>query len=178
MSIEEIWVEYEQALRAFLHTRAQPSDIDDILQLTMLKAHNSLSRLNHKESLKSWLFSITKNTAIDFYRSRQKDQSFLAPELWYEEESDPPHDFEKCVLPFLTTLSKIDREVLFFVDIEGHSQKKYAEDFSVNYSTAKSRLKSARLRLKNRFESCCDFSLDPFGNVTDLKPRKNNCKSC
>lgn len=178
MSIEDVWTEYEQALRAFLNTRAHPADIDDILQLTLLKAHSSLKRLDHKESLKSWLFSITKNTAIDFYRSRQKDRSFSVQDLWYEEEREPPHDFEKCVLPFLANLSKIDQEVLNFVDIEGRSQKEYAEGFSVNYSTAKSRLKSARLRLKNQFERCCDFSLDPFGNAINIKPQKGNCKNC
>ena len=46
----------------------------DVLQTVYLKILNGKAKYGEKSSLKTWLFSVIKFTAMDFYRSRKKQE--------------------------------------------------------------------------------------------------------
>jgi RNA polymerase sigma-70 factor (ECF subfamily) len=69
---EQIWQEYHSRLRAVILKRISDEAVtDDILQDVFLKLHTGLASLKDETKIQSWLFQVTRNTIIDYFRSRK-----------------------------------------------------------------------------------------------------------
>ncbi|WP_281544462.1 RNA polymerase sigma factor SigZ [Grimontia sp. SpTr1] len=183
MTIEAIWSEYQTGLKAFIRSKvSNPDDAEDLLQDILVKTYTSLSSLHERSKLKPWLFQIANNAIIDFYRRKRFDSNGsdeVGTELWLDEESPSVvQDLSKCILPFLHGLSESEAELLKAIEIDGVSQKDYAETHDINYSTLKSRLKKSRQNLMGLFDQCCKFSLDSQGNLMEYERRDGHCSKC
>jgi len=180
MNFEQIWTNYSAALKSFLHARvSNPADVDDLLQDILIKTHTHLNTLKSHDNAKSWLFQIANNTIIDFYRKRARAQNLNGDDLWYgQNEPETQFDLTQCVRPFIDALPKNMAEVLIAIDIQGQSQKDYAEAHGLRYSTLKSRVQQARKQLRHVFDGCCNFSLDGYGNIIDMQRKSDHCTKC
>lgn len=178
--IESIWSEYRASLLAFLRSKvSSQEDADDLLQDILLKAHQSMNGLGQVESLKAWLFQIASNTITDFYRRKERHKSIHPDDLWYNElDQDDQHILENCVTPFIDALSPEMGELLRKIDLQGVSQKNHAAELGVSYSTLKSQVQASRRELRKLFGDCCNFSLDPKGNIVGYERKKDNCGPC
>ncbi|CAH6821494.1 RNA polymerase sigma factor SigZ [Vibrio chagasii] len=186
LDLEQVWAEYQQTLKAFLHSKVSNSaDVDDLLQEILIKTFQNLHKVQDASSVKSWLFQLANNTIIDFYRKharQQRDSKIDADDLWFA-DLDHNEEFKQnlslCIEPFIQALPEQSAALLLAVDIKGQSQKEIAEAQNINYSTVKSRVQKSRGDLKNLFEQCCNLSLDKQGNVIDcdLKP-ESGCGNC
>ena len=195
--LDQIWQEYRQALKAFLHTKVScPDDVDDLLQEVLLKSFIKLDSLKDAASIKAWLFQIANHSVIDFYRKNANKAESLANGK--EDESDTDEvldnriktDLSPCVLPFISALPDAQAELLKAIELDNISQKAYAELKGIPYSTLKSQVKKARLELKSLFDQCCHFQQDKFGNLIEYERKQNsnlgmnksgskgNCDSC
>lgn len=186
LNLEQVWAEYQLALKAFLHSKVSNSaDVEDLLQEILIKTYQNLHQVQDSSSVKSWLFQLANNTIIDFYRKharQQRDSKIDADDLWFA-DLDHNEEFKQnlslCIEPFIQALPEQSASLLLAVDIKGQSQKTLAEEQNVSYSTIKSRVQKSRGDLKNLFEQCCNLSLDKQGNVIDceLKPESSygNC---
>jgi RNA polymerase sigma-70 factor (ECF subfamily) len=56
-----------------------PSDADDVVMETYLKAWRAIPRFNRRAALKTWLYRVTYNCALDFLRSRQRRRDRIQP---------------------------------------------------------------------------------------------------
>lgn len=54
-----------------------PDEAEDMTQEVFIKAHKSFEKYDSNRSFKSWLFSIAKNTFIDWTRHQKVKQKFL-----------------------------------------------------------------------------------------------------
>ncbi|CAH6851686.1 RNA polymerase sigma factor SigZ [Vibrio chagasii] len=186
LDLEQVWAEYQQTLKAFLHSKVSNSaDVDDLLQEILIKTFQNLHKVQDASSVKSWLFQLANNTIIDFYRKharQQRDSKIGADDLWFA-DLDHNEEFKQnlslCIEPFIQALPEQSAALLLAVDIKGQSQKEIAEAQNISYSTVKSRVQKSRGDLKNLFEQCCNLSLDKQGNVIDcdLKP-ESGCSNC
>ncbi|CAH6848198.1 RNA polymerase sigma factor SigZ [Vibrio chagasii] len=186
LDLEQVWAEYQQTLKAFLHSKVSNSaDVDDLLQEILIKTFQNLHKVQDASSVKSWLFQLANNTIIDFYRKharQQRDSKIDADNLWFA-DLDHNEEFKQnlslCIEPFIQALPEQCAALLLAVDIKGQSQKEIAEAQNISYSTVKSRVQKSRGDLKNLFEQCCNLSLDKQGNVIDcdLKP-ESGCGNC
>ena len=59
---------------ALAHTR-DPSAADDVAQDTFIKAYRSWDGLKNPSRVKTWLYSIARNTAIDWFRRQKRAPS-------------------------------------------------------------------------------------------------------
>ena len=181
MEIEGIWSEYRNSLKAFLHSKiSNPSDVEDLLQDILIKTHSNINSLKEKDSIKPWLFQIANRTVIDFYRKNSRLNNDLNTEdLWYgDNEHDVKTELSHCITPFIKALPDNMAELMSAIEIEGKSQKIYAEELGVSYSTLKSRVQKARKELRLLFDECCHYRLDQFGNLIDFEQKSDNCKNC
>lgn len=181
MTIEQIWQEYQVALKAFLHSKiSNPDDVDDIFQDVLVKTFNNLKTVKDTQSIKSWLFQIANNTIIDFYRSQGKfpTQDSDLTTIIDENESSVQMSLSQCVEPFINAMPVENAELLRAIDVDGKAQKQYALENGISYSTLKSRVQVSRIKLKALFEECCHFSLDKHGNIIDYDPKKGKCNHC
>lgn len=181
MKIEDIWLEYRSALQGFLHTKvSNEADIADLLQDILIKTHNNLDTVKTQKSVKSWLFQIANNSIIDYYRKKARVQSVnienLLPIEGFQERKI---NLSNCISPFIKALPDEHASLLTAIDINNQSQKQYAEQLGISYSTLKSRVQKSRRLLKQVFDDCCHFKIDKVGNVYDydVKAKRNNhCK--
>lgn len=180
MNIENIWAEYSAGLKAFLHSKISNTDeVDDLLQEILIKTYTRIDSIKSADSIKPWLYQIANNTIIDFYRRQAKSNDLIADDLWYAEADLGIREaLVKCVTPFISALPTETAELLSAIDIEGRSQKDYAEATGLSYSTLKSRVQKARAELRSVFESCCRFSFDKQGNLADFESKSENCNNC
>ena len=73
---KDIWEEFHLELLGFIKTRINDSDTaEDILQEVFVKIHNNTDTLKQNFSLASWVYQITRNTIIDFYRKKNRSES-------------------------------------------------------------------------------------------------------
>ncbi|CAH6925837.1 RNA polymerase sigma factor SigZ [Vibrio chagasii] len=186
LDLEQVWAEYQQTLKAFLHSKVSNSaDVDDLLQEILIKTFQNLHKVQDASSVKSWLFQLANNTIIDFYRKharQQRDSKIDADDLWFA-DLDHNEEFKQnlslCIEPFIQALPEQSAALLLAVDIKGQSQKEIAEAQNINYSTVKSRVQKSRGDLKNLFEQCCNLSLDKQGNVIDCELKSDaDCGKC
>ena len=180
MKIEQIWEEYNIGIRKFLLSRvSDPILVDDLSQDIWVKVFNNLHTLNSEESVKSWMFQIANRAIIDFYRKSGKTIDFDFDNL--PDNIDEPEAFESlanCIVPFIKELPQEESKLLMSIEIDGISQKEYAEKNNINYSTPKSRVQKSRLNLKGVFENCCKFALNSQGGIMDCVPKTKSCRKC
>lgn len=181
MDMEQIWRDYKSHLTAFLHAKiSNPEDVEDLLQDILLKTHNNLDHIQSEDSLKPWLFQVANNAIIDFYRKNGRGLDLNPDDLWYgdEEEETVQQELAKCIEPFIQALGNEETELLTEVELNGISQKAYAADHDLAYSTLKSRVQKGRKDLKALFVNCCNFSKDHQGNLLDYTPKEDSCEKC
>lgn len=179
-SIEHVWEEYRAAIKAFLHSKiANSDDVDDLLQDILIKTYKNLHTVQSESSVKSWLFQIANHAIIDFYRKKGRPREVNADDLWFDEDNaDVQNDLLQCIEPFIQSLPEENAELITSVDIRGQSQKDYAREHGVSYSTLKSRVQKSRHQLRELFEDCCHLTLDHRGNVIDCDSKSSSCKKC
>ena len=69
-NIFEIWEEYKSSLLGYIQKRVNDNDdAKDILQEVLLKSYQFCSKGKTVINLKSWLYKITQNTIIDYYKN-------------------------------------------------------------------------------------------------------------
>jgi len=180
MKIEKVWGEYQAALKRFLLTKvSNEADVDDLLQEILIKTYNNLHTIKNTGNVKSWLFQVANNTIIDFYRKNKRDKDLMEYANWYAgEDSQLTSRLSDCILPFINELPEEQASLLKAVDIDNKSQKAYAEELGISYSTLKSRVQKSRHSLKGVFDGCCHFSIDKRGNLYDFEEKPSGHNPC
>jgi RNA polymerase sigma-70 factor, ECF subfamily len=185
MNLEKIWAEYRTSLKAFLHSKvSNAADVDDLLQELLIKTHQNLNQIRDKESIKSWLFQIANHGIIDFYRRNGKYSVLTQIELsenelgFDETSAEIKGELSHCIAPFIQALDQQSSELLTAIDLNNESQKTYAQNQGISYSTLKSRVQKARSELRALFDGCCKMTLDAQGNLMDYDRQNNNCDKC
>ncbi|MFL5011645.1 sigma-70 family RNA polymerase sigma factor [Rhizobium sp.] len=138
------------ALRVFARRFLRSNDdIDDLVQETLLKALNSLHLYRPGTSLKSWLFTILRNTFCTNYRKQKREPTGI--DVMVERIASAPtqewvlreHELQQA----LTLLSDDRRRALTLV-AAGNSYEEAARMCGCRIGTLKSRVSRARESLQ------------------------------
>ena len=177
---EKIWKEYHTNLRRFIQKRiGNKADVDDILQDVFIKIHSGLKTLKDSSRLQGWLYQITRNAIIDYYRQHKPMQELLAdipvPKI---DDKKALTELAKCVRPMIETLSKPYQEAVALAELQDLTQREVAERLGISLSGAKSRVQRGRARLKQLLMDCCQLEFDHRGKVVDFSAKKGGCKPC
>ena len=181
LNIDDVWSNYKSSIKAFLMSRiSNRDDVDDLLQMILIKAYRNLATVQSEGSLQSWLFQISNRTIIDYYRSEKSVEGLSEKDLWFgdEKESTVFDDFSHCVEPFFNTLPEKSATLLRAINLEGQSQKSVARQQGIAYSTLKSRVQKGREQLRALFENCCHMKRDTLGNIVEYEARSLDIDCC
>jgi RNA polymerase sigma-70 factor (ECF subfamily) len=128
------------ALRAFAMTLTGGRSLsDDLVQETLIKAWTNWPRFEPGTNLRSWLFTILRNT---FYSELRRHRNELSEtDLGHEAAlfQKPAHDGHLAMRDFLTALRQLP----------AHQREEVAGMTGVAVGTVKSRLSRARQRLQS-----------------------------
>lgn len=174
---ELIWKEFNVQLLGFIKSRINNEELaKDLLQEIFIKIHQKIDTIQNKQKITSWIYQITRNSIIDYYRKKKEDTTQLSLNINLPEEIEPVNsDFTKCLEPFIKQLSGKDQHILNNIYFGNVSQKEYAETYNLSYSAAKSRVQRAKEKLKSSFITCCKVNSDKYGNI--ISHDKDHC-SC
>ena len=177
---EEIWRTYHDGLLNFLRSRVHYDIAEDILQDVFVKIHSKIDSLKESTKLESWVYQITRNAAIDYYRSSRTMEEL--PE-WLEDDTPNPNDqvqqdLSSCLFPLIDRLPEKYRFALSRVEIEGTSQTELAKELGISISGAKSLVQRGRSQLKELLHDCCIVETNRLKQLVDYKQKKPSCKLC
>jgi len=136
---------------------------EEVTQDIMYKMASHLGDFKRDSSFKTWLFTISRRTIIDFYRKHKKHQAnvFMPDEQMAHlpmnnasvEEQVIKKDTRKLVLERLQELPVNDRTVLHLRFIEGLSIKETAKAMSKTTMAIKSLQTRAKTKLAELLKS-------------------------
>uniref|UniRef100_UPI0032172824 RNA polymerase sigma factor SigZ n=1 Tax=uncultured Draconibacterium sp. TaxID=1573823 RepID=UPI0032172824 len=181
IQIETIWNEYYDQLLLFIRKRVSDKDeAEDILQNVFLKILTNINSLKDSTKMKSWLFQITRNVIVDYYRKTKKADNLMVSASGEKEEneSDVMEVVESWIYPFISRLPEKYREALILSELKGMSQKEVAVQQGISYTAAKARIHRGRIMLKQKLTQCCIFYADKYGTIMDYKSNPDYCSSC
>ncbi|HPG39316.1 MAG TPA: RNA polymerase sigma factor SigZ [bacterium] len=177
---ESIWQACSQTLKVFIQRRTNdPTLADDILQDVFIKVHNNIAGVKDEQKICSWLYQITRNTIIDYYRKHKKLEGEPLPEIPDCEEPDTgaADEVANGLKDMVMDLPEMYAQALLQVEFAGLTQKEYALKTGISVSGAKSRVQRARQMLKDNLMRCCHFEFDHYGTIIDSCPACCCCKN-
>ncbi|MBA2939751.1 RNA polymerase sigma factor SigZ [Paenibacillus sp. CGMCC 1.16610] len=183
MNTEEVWRSFYSPLRNFIIKRIKNDhDADDILQNVFMKIHANLDTLKDDQKLQSWIYQITRNSIIDYFR---KEQSHLKTDLPHEfpiyqdeEMNDAIKELSACIRPMIQGLSDKFKQALELTELGDCTQKELSVQLGLSISGAKSRVQRGREKLKELLLNCCNFEFDRLGNIIDYTSRGTSNTKC
>ncbi|MCI2229093.1 sigma-70 family RNA polymerase sigma factor [Polaribacter sp. MSW13] len=178
MSTKKIWTAYSEDLQRFIISKVKNTTIaDDILQDTFIKIHTKLHTLKDITKLKSWCFTVARNSVLDYWKSTH--QTFEIANFEAETEiTENTHTEKDCLRSILKNLPKKYRDPLFLSDIKGLKQQEVAKQLHQSLPTTKSQIQRARKLIAQGFMDCCGFVMNKDGNLVGEIQEKEDCKVC
>lgn len=170
----DTWEAYRKALLRFVLLRvSEQAAAEDIVQEVLLKAYTRRATLKEPSSLRGWLYQITRNKIIDYYRSRKP--ALAVPEEHNQEDARSEDaraetELARCLEPLLEEVPEPYRRALKLADLEGVRQQEIASRLRISLSGAKSRVQRARSMLRDVLLKCCRVELDRRGRAIDYEP--------
>lgn len=144
-------VELIPALRAFARTfHRNSADADDLVQETLAKALANLGQFDPGTRLKSWLFTIMRNTFCTKFRIAKREAPGRKKCVAGVGVAPPSQEWTiraKELQRACNLLPEHYRAVLEYVVIEGRSYDDAATKFGCAVGTVKSRINRARQQL-------------------------------
>lgn len=179
---EQAWEAFHAPLLQFIRRRVpDEATAEDLLQEVFLKIHQQGASLRDARRLESWMYQITRNLLIDYYRSHQHRVTTLDDSEVLDLPEDLPNDdivseLLPCVRTMVLALPDQDRQALILTEYQGLTQKELGERLGLSFSGAKSRVQRAREKLKQELLTCCHFELDRRGHILDYYPHCHCCE--
>jgi RNA polymerase sigma-70 factor, ECF subfamily len=167
---------------AGLRMTRNPSDAEDLVQETYLKAYRAFHTFQEGTNLKAWLYRILTNTYINQYRAKKRrpdetdleevEDLYLYRRLGGLEGATVGRSAEEELLEHLTSeevkeaiesLPEQFRMAVLLADVEGFAYKEIAEILDIPIGTVMSRLHRGRKAMQKQ--------LYEYGQRHGLVPR-------
>jgi RNA polymerase sigma-70 factor, ECF subfamily len=164
-AFESLLERYLRPIYNFLYQlTSERSALDDLTQITFVKAWKNMHRFDQSRSFKTWLYSIAKNTAYDYFKKKKTVPfSFFESTDGYnkleeiEEDAALPDellekkDLAKELEKKLEEIPKPYKIILMMHYKDDLSLSEISEILGVPYNTIKSQHQRALLALRKKF---------------------------
>lgn len=153
-AFEYLFDRYNEAIRRlFVQRMGGSGDADDLLQETFIKVYINLHRYNPDYTFGQWVYTIARNTFVDYVRRRQDDlpidERFAAPasSAPTPEESVINGQQRRQLENYLERLSPRYRKLIEMRFFEEYSYEEIAAKLDLPLGTVKTQIHRARERM-------------------------------
>ena len=135
---EQIYLQYHDKVRAYVRGKIQdPHDVEDLVSAVFMKIVQKLDSYDpDKASVSTWVYTITRNTVTDHFRTRR---TLVALEDYMMDEQ--PEEFTDDTLDSLAdallAMKERERDLIVLHYYTGHTLKTVAEMMGMSYINAK-----------------------------------------
>jgi RNA polymerase sigma-70 factor (ECF subfamily) len=184
MEVAGIYSQFNRALLSFIQTKIKSKeDAEDILQNVFMKISSNLEKLSDEDKLPAWIFAITRNAIVDYYRGNASRKNVtpgdeIAHDMMDEDSSDPTKGLDQCVKTMIDLLPAEYKNIIIDSELNGTRQKDLAKKYNMPYPSMRSKVQRGRERLKQLFYNCCYIETDTHGNVLSAYSRNGCNGSC
>jgi RNA polymerase sigma factor (sigma-70 family) len=142
-----------------------PSRAEDAVQQALINAHDALQRTDEVRHLRSWLYRIAHNAALNVLRAVRDDVSLdAASGAAAVAEDGPAAAFERserfrATVEALQELPERQRAALVLRELEGRSHEEIAETLGVTKGSARQHLMRARVAVRGAVTAITPYPL-------------------
>ena len=137
-------------------------DSEEIVQEVFIKLWNNINKLDPDQSVNSYVITVTKNSILNFLRSKSVRQNYLLEQTY----SKPPgKNHVEDFIFFNDLISKLNqcvqslppqrRKIFKMVFFDGHSADKVSLKLSLSKRTVEHHIYSANKFIRDQLKSIC-----------------------
>jgi RNA polymerase sigma factor (sigma-70 family) len=164
-ALEQLYDRYDNAIYSFAYQIVKDIMMaEEVVQELFLRVWKYAERYDSSHGkLSTWLFTLTRNIAIDILR---KKQNRTGQQLAEQQRLNPIPDSRKAieeqvesnrigeqVMQALQLLSDEQKSIVEWIYYQGLTQQEVADRYAIPLGTVKSRVKLAMGQLKQRLEN-------------------------
>lgn len=152
----ELYETYKKPIYSYLlKNTGHPHIAEELTHDTFIKALKSLKKFRGDSTLKTWLFTIARNTYISYYKknsTRFEMYSDLIDEQWADKNDDyKTLEEHVSTSAILSSLSEKDRTLLLLRDQQGMSYREITDITGETEGAVKVGIYRARKRFKEKY---------------------------
>lgn len=175
-AFQDLFLTFQPQLKSYLYRLlTDRNDVEDLSQDTFVKAYDKLSTYKGESSLKTWVFQIATNLAIDFLRKRKrwqedaqdKAKALALSDIRIQERflhiygSSPYGSYEvkehidMCFTCISKTLGIEEQIAIILKDVYGFARKEIAQILDKSEGVVKHLLHEGRKTMMDIFDRRC-----------------------
>lgn len=174
---------YGNELRMFFKSRVSNRfDAEDLFQDMWLKVLASPQSLHEVKHIRGWLFQLSKNIIIDFYRKNNWEipMDSLPEDVFFETKEPFIQDNynKECSSYLLSELKEMPKKYqlpLWLHVGESWKHKQISAHMNLTLSGSKTRVQRAKIKLKQALIDCCLVQADSYGNIIRYESKDLCC---
>ena len=154
---EAIYLDYHGRVCGYIRAKVNlPQDAEDLTADVFLKVYEKLDTYDEsKSSLSTWIYTITRNTLTDYFRTRK-----VFVEIPETLEADSSVEDEVCNAEMLDTLANAlenlderERDIIILRFYSGKTLREISSQMGISYAYVKVLQNNAFAKIKSFFEN-------------------------
>ena len=149
ITAEQVYAEFHLKVSAYVRGKVQePHQAEDLVSAVFLKVVQKLDTYDPaKASVSTWVYTITRNTVTDYFRTRHAVVTL--EDCMLDQSNDAPNEEALDILAdALLRLKENERDLIVLHYYKGYTLKAAAEMMGMSYINAKVVHKKALTRLR------------------------------
>ncbi len=157
VAFEFLFTRYRESIRRLLISKmgGGASEVDDLLQETFIKVYINIHRYDPRYTFGQWIYTIARNTFIDYYRRHLDDTPLSINERLSLPESSTPNPEESVINSqkrvhiesCIVRLNPTQQQLFRMRFLEEYSYEEIAEKLSMPLGTVKTNIHRARAQM-------------------------------
>ena len=149
---EDIYLSYHDKVSAYIREKVDDHhDAEDLVSQVFEKVYGKIHTfVETKASLSTWIYTITRNTVTDYYRTRRIHASY--DESYELPAPEQDRDVLDTLADALLTLKQRERDLILLRYYKGLTLKEAADKMGMSYINAKVVHKTALSVLRTCFQ--------------------------
>ena len=138
---DKVYLDYKDKVTAYVRGKlANEHDVEDIVSTVFLKVYQKIDSFDEsKASLSTWIYTITRNTVIDYFKKKKIHIEF-SDEIGIDmlpDDSLVDDELLEDLADALELLSERERDLIIQHYYKGFTLKRIAERMGMSYINAK-----------------------------------------